>query len=337
MNVSFDYWESSLSSVRSLKRWPGDNYKWDNISDFLNSNEIPSGIHSILLEGVILDIYIDIKVGTDALIYFHGNCPRPNHFKLPVFSGFSVTSEIHCTKIVPSDPILLLDRDIQLSWHIGNQRNNIQEVYKKVFRKVCDLSSSKKIIFWGGSAGGYAALYYSYFFEKSTAVVWNPQTIVKSYVKKYVNKYINVAFTDSNYDAIVSDFPKLCFDVTKLYSLGHNNNICYIQNDQDWHTQSHLAPFLNAMGAASRVNLPTNTYNIQNDKKPDIIFEYNGLLSDKFYLYVGRISEGHNPPDKNDIHALIKSLFIEGDISKTNYSLINNKYTSLSSGKQLDK
>jgi hypothetical protein len=291
--------------LRSLDKWPSANFRWVTLGEFLDSPQLESGIHSILLDGgLVFDVYIDIKINAPAYVYFHGNCPRAPHFKLPVFSGANVLESLTVTRIVPSDPVLLMDPSLELSWHAGNADCNLQEIYKAVFNKVVTFAASPEIVFWGGSGGGFAALYYSFFFPGSTAMVWNPQINFLEYSEDAVNKYLNTAFGTALSDStpITSGIEH---DLAKLYRRGYKNRIIYIQNNEDWHVETHLVPFLNALGVDSVV-FPT---------------AHSGLVLPNVYLFLGRFSKGHEPPTNVEIHCALQECYsTHGDPARFNFA-----------------
>lgn len=307
--TSFEECVVRYQQVRSLDRWPSRKFAWNSLGEFLDSTVIDSGIHSIRLNDVILDIYLDIVAGAPVYVYFHGNCPRAKNFKLPVFSGSNVLESLRVTKIVPSDPILLLDDTIELSWHAGCSTVDLQAVYRSIFEKVFYIVAASEIVFWGGSGGGFAALYYSHFFPGSTAMVWNPQTIILRYLPDSVEKYLKVAFgtTRSDLDPIPSE---IVTDVANLYREGYTNKVIYIQNDDDWHVTEHLAPFLAALGV---------------DYSSLLIDSCNKLVAPNFYLFIGHFSKDHEPPSNVEIHSALQECYeAKGDPTRFDFARLIN-------------
>lgn len=303
---------AGYEELRSLERWPSVKYEWESLEAFLSVGEVLSGIHSILVGAAILDVYIDIKRHAPAYVYLHGNCPRAPGFKLPVFSGSNVLGALSVTKIVPSDPMLLMDESLELSWHAGSAACNMQTAYKAVFEKVFDSACAKDVVFWGGSGGGFAALYFSYFFEGSTALVWNPQTNILSYLPEPVDRYVNVAFGKAR-DDFPQAFGDIEHDVSRLYGAGYRNRVIYIQNDEDWHVGAHLSPLLESIGV---------------DSSGVLDGPYEGLVAPNFYLFFGRFSKDHDPPSNREIHcALLDCYSSHGDPAEFAFSrLINGRH-----------
>ncbi|CAM4254449.1 Heparinase II/III-like protein [Bordetella pseudohinzii] len=280
--------------VRSLDKWPSANYRWSSIDDFLGCSDIVSGIHSIALEdSSILDVYVDLKVDAPVYVYFHGNCPRADDFKLPVFSGSNVLESLRVTRVVFSDPGLLMDSSLELSWHAGSSRCNLQSAYKAILRKIIGLFTVPEVVFWGGSGGGFAALYYSFFFPGSTAMVWNPQIDILKYLEEPVAKYLDLGFGTRAGDAKpIADH--VVHDVAELYRNGYRNRVIYIQNADDWHVQDHLVSFLDALGVDA----------------PSIISSgHNGMVAEDIYLFLGDFSVGHEPPSNVVIHCALRECY----------------------------
>jgi hypothetical protein len=321
--------QAHFADKRSLERWPSVKHWWSSVDAFLDAPVIGSGIHSIYLSKSVLDVYIEIVPGTDALVYLHENCPRSRSFKLPVFSGSNVSYDVKCTKIVPSDPLLLLDENIELSWHAGSANLPLQDIYKAIFSRVFAFAKAEHVTFWGGSGGGFASLYYSYFFPQSTALVWNPQTNIAKYKDEAIKRYLTVGFgidIPEVEDAARILGEHVTFDVSDLYGKGHKNKVVFLQNNQDWHAQVHLAPLLSALGLSDKVNLPQELFTEIDTDSPQNSFEFTGLLSDNFYLHVGRISQGHNPPPKWEIYCVLNTVMsLRGDIRKFDFTALKTE------------
>lgn len=308
--ISFEEIAARYGEVRSLARWPSTNHVWSSLDKFLDSAVVESGIHSILLGELILDIYIEVRHGAPAYVHFHGNCPRAAGFKLPVFSGSNVLGSLKVTKIVPSDPVLLLEDSLELSWHAGSSSCNLQAAYRAIFGKVFAFTAATEVVFWGGSGGGFAALYYSYFFPGSTAMVWNPQTRILGYLVEPVNKYLRVAFGTTLDD--VEPIPReIEHDVSRLYRNGYENRIIYIQNDEDWHVAEHLGTFLGALNVDC-ASLESGGY--------------DGIVAPNAYLFVGNFSKDHQPPSNVEIHyALQECHSVHGDPLQFTFGRLINK------------
>ncbi|MBX3671205.1 MAG: heparinase II/III family protein [Rhodocyclaceae bacterium] len=324
MTLQENIFQSSVErydEARSLVRWPSVKYEWNSLQEFLVTEVIGSGIHTILLDDALLDIYIDIKKHAPAYVYLHGNCPRGSGFKLPVFSGSNVLGSLNVTKIVPSDPVLLMDESLELSWHAGSATCNIQTAYKAIFEKVFTWAAASEVVFWGGSGGGFAALYYSYFFAGSTALVWNPQTTILSYLPDAVGRYLTVAFGKTLDDG-PQVFGDIEHDVARLYREGYRNRIIYIQNDEDWHVASHLVPLLEAVGV---------------DSKRVLSASFEGLAAPNFYLFFGNFSKDHDPPSNREIHCALAECFsVHGNPSEFVFSrLINCRHCGSAAPKWL--
>jgi hypothetical protein len=283
--------ETKLRSVRSLDYWPSQKFSWNGVEEFLNSPALKSGIHSIYLENQILDIFVDFQPDSPAYILFHGNCPRAPNFLLPVFSGQNVTESMRMTKVVPCDPTLLLDPNIELCWHAGSSGVPLQTIYKKVFDKVFSIAKPTYKVFWGGSGGGFAALYYSYFFTGSTALVWNPQISISAYLEEPLRRYRQIAFGLTDDGAMFGN-AELVADVSVLYRKGYSNRVVYIQNDDDWHVEKHLWPFLRALGVR--------------DLDKIAVDGADGVVAPDVYLYLGRFSKNHEPPTNTEIHSILQ-------------------------------
>lgn len=286
-----------FTETRSLERWNTYPYhEYESIDAFMQGG-IANGLHSIFTETAPIDIHANINKGCPLVVFLNGNYPRSDSLKLPTFAGLGVLPQKHgVSRICISDPSLYLSPDLCLSWYGGSSKLALQHELRVILERIFEVSQPSRVIFAGGSGGGFASLYFSSFFPGSLAFVWNPQTNILEYNPAHVIKYASVAFgclggiddarntLQSSIDVKLSDF----------YTT-RNNSVLYLQNRSDWHTEKHLAPFLRE--ALGLDDLPTTS---------------SGLIRPGFYLHLDEWGDGHVPPPKDLITAILHHLTTSG-------------------------
>lgn len=209
---------------------------------FQEKEELLPGIHTIWHNNLPIDLqFSPIKDSNTLVVVLHGAADQG--VQLPWLSGVGITKDLSVSRLFISDPSLYLDENLRLGWFSGNRfQPNLQEDLIGIFKKFVDASKSKKIIFLGGSGGGFASLFFSNYIKNSTALVFNPQTIIKNYPKIAVDSWLNLAWEKED----LSEVKKECIiDLTELYKNSNNeNNIIYLQNSTDNHVHLHAQPFI---------------------------------------------------------------------------------------------
>ncbi|MBN3789411.1 hypothetical protein [Burkholderia sp. Ac-20353] len=268
---------------------------WASISEFLAAPTLESSAHIVPVNDLLLEFLV-VDRGSPALFCFlHGNAPRSEVFKLPVFSGVSMMSNVNSSILIFSDPALLLDPSLTLAWHVGTSTTPLQYVYELITRKVRSVLAPERLVFWGGSGGGFASLYLSTKFADSTAFVWNPQTSILAFEEMAVRNFGRVCFGTDDLGELQKRLDGVAVaDLGGAYK-GIENRVIYLQNFTDWHTDYHLKPFL------EKASLPSFTGS-----------EYWGWLEDRFFLHLGSLAQGHEPPPKEAINAFLVKLAQSG-------------------------
>jgi hypothetical protein len=286
-----------FSETRSLERWNIYPYHEHKSIDAFMQAGIANGLHSIFSEGVPIDIHANINKGCPLVVFFNGNAPRSDSFKLPTFAGLGVLPQkLGVSRICVNDPSLYLSPDLCLSWYCGSSELALQQVLPSILARVFEVAQPSRIIFTGGSGGGFASMYYSRFFPGSLAFVWNPQTDILEYNPAHVTKYASTAFgCKEDILSVRITLPSLIdVKISRFYST-NKNNVLYLQNRSDWHVKKHLMPFLKeALGL---------------DDLPAVA---SGLIRPDFYLHLGEWGNGHIPPPKDLIAAILRHLTTSG-------------------------
>jgi len=225
------------------------------VATFLNVTQVPAGVSTIQSDGVPIDLLVHPAESKTTIVFFHGAIE--SHFTLPVLSGLGISGGLEANRVFVSDPSLVLDDELMLSWYAGNlHQPDLQQKLTLILKKVADSLGTQRIVFFGGSGGGFAALYFASQFRDSLAVVFNPQTDIAKYKPRAVTDFVTKAFNiDAESTEPLSQLPtEVVSNLCDLYSGPQNVQVAYMQNlNDDSHVQSHLGPFLEAVHPETEV------------------------------------------------------------------------------------
>lgn len=165
--------------------------------------------------------------------------------EVPVFSGWSMAKSIDANLLMVSDPSLLLDSRLNLSWYLGSASQPY--LVGTLAEILTTFSRRGRLTFFGGSGGGFASMLYASKVPGARAVVSNPQVDVRHY--SYYGSYIDLAWNGR--PALARH---LLVDVGFIYSDEIPVEIVYIQNAQDLHhMEFHFRSFVRRLHPANRV------------------------------------------------------------------------------------
>ena len=265
---------------------------------FLDTETVPAGISTIYIGGIPVDILVSPGSAKTTIFFFHGAIEP--HFTLPVLSGLGISGGLAANRVFISDPSLVLDEKLMLSWYAGNTyQPELQQNLVMIMRKINASLNSDRTVFFGGSGGGFAALYFASHFEDSLALVFNPQTDIAQYSARAVRDYALNAF-DVNADEPnpLEKVPAgVVTDLCAHYMEPRSNYVAYMQNKADEvHVEKHLTPFWNAV-----------------DSNTEVL-----LLADYW-------KDGHSPPPKELLSELLNLVVSSPDwkVSLTDFGFHN--------------
>ncbi|WP_155629683.1 hypothetical protein [Burkholderia territorii] len=281
------------ASVRDAGRYPPK--IWASISEFRAATALPNCAHIIPVNDLLIEFLLVDRRSPALFCFLHGNAPRSEVFKLPVFSGVSMMNDVNSSVLIFSDPALLLDPGLTLAWHVGTATTPLQYLYELITEKVRSVLAPERLVFWGGSGGGFASLYLSTRFADSTAFVWNPQTSILAFEETAVRNFGRVCFGTEDLATLRERLENVAVaDLWRVYP-SDGNRVIYLQNFTDWHTDYHLKPFL----SHSSFRGVRGT-------------QFWGWLEDRFFLHLGSLAQGHEPPPKEVINAFLVRLAHSG-------------------------
>jgi hypothetical protein len=252
----------------------------------LSTQRIEKGIHSINVNGHIIDFLCQKIPSDNLLVVFGGAARRGPETTPPFFSGIGISANLKCSVMAINDPSFYLDREIRIAWYAGSKNLPLQSILPAIIDKVASECASR-IIMTGGSGGGFASLYYATkAAQPSIAVVYNPQTNIRKYHRGHVQDFAKVCFDwrEGNVESALSD---ITFDLVKLYS-EKKAPVIYLQNSADYfHIENHAKSFLR-------------------------VYELDWTGTDQstegFYLHVGDWGSKHARPPKELLTSIVRHL-----------------------------
>ncbi|MDN3904180.1 DUF6270 domain-containing protein [Arthrobacter sp. YD2] len=247
---------------RDYSKWGSRVRTWASLRVFAESGEWGEGVHSIsLVDGNVLDVYLSSAVNAKSVgrtlpVFFSGALTNREGTKPPYFSGATLGSQLGVPYMAISDPTLNLSEDLGLAWYAGYEGGRVQDSIRELLELLSDRAAMHLLLI-GGSGGGFASMYYaSRLGSKASAFVWNPQTSITDYVPSSVHGFLKVALPNHKASPRAKD------DVSNLSDAGitsknvdfRGHRLLYLQNYNDWHVKSHLAPYLDSSGLSYRGN-----------------------------------------------------------------------------------
>lgn len=231
--------------------------EFSSLEDFLDKKTVPAGVSTIYIGGIPVDILVSPGSAKTTIFFFHGAIEP--HFTLPVLSGLGISGGLAANRVFISDPSLVLDKKLMLSWYAGNvHQPELQQNLVAIMRKIVTSLKSERTVFFGGSGGGFAALFFASYFAESLALVFNPQTDIAQYSARAVRDYALKAF-DINQEEPnpLGQIPAgVVTDLCAHYMEPRSNYVAYMQNSADKvHVEKHLTPFWNAVDSNTEVLL----------------------------------------------------------------------------------
>lgn len=224
---------------------------YPSLQAFIDADEYPSGVLTVMLGGIPIDIKNENHGYDTTTIVFHAALTGAP-VKFPLFSGHRLTEDLPTNRVYVMDPSLYLDEGLPLSWFMGSKRQpRLQVVLRRILLELT--RDSRRVVTFGASAGGFASLYYSHIFEGGTAIAVNPQTNLQRYHPGAVTRYAKIAW-DITGPRPAAQIPAHT-DLGKLYSLPRPNRVVYVQNTGDHHhVEKHMKPFLDALHPQNNVH-----------------------------------------------------------------------------------
>lgn len=217
--------------------------EFKSLTQFLGSEDIPSGRFSVEYGGLPVDFTYTDHGGETTVICFHGAVQTT--VALPWHVGKTVVSEAGANWLAVSDPSLALGGGLKLAWYAGSRdQPELQQLITSVISHVRTVTQTEHLIFFGTSGGGFAALEYSRRFPRSLALPVNPQTSIMRHRPSTVRLYTDTAWGGQSL-VLPTGGSRIESDQSAGYLASFPNTVAYVQNSWDeYHISHHLLPFL---------------------------------------------------------------------------------------------
>lgn len=225
------------------RRWRQKEYRYTP-DQFMALDRMPSGL--VILDYGKVELALLVKNrGAKASFYgFHAAQSPMTRQPVPYFQGRKVAPK-RMNQILVSDPSLYLHDDVRVGWFLGNKYCDLPAKLPPIMDKIDALMGAEKRLLWGNSAGGTAALIYGR--EQDTAVVMNPQIILRNFTWSRVQPWLL-----HGYD--IEDFfegRQYGIDNLDLRERVKAGRIVYCQNEHDDHVQLQLEPLAETLGVST--------------------------------------------------------------------------------------
>ncbi len=171
-----------------------------------------------------------------------------------------------------ADPSLEFADSLKMGWYAGMEGTRAGDIILTVLDTMARVWG-RELVLIGGADGAFAALSYaSRMRTAGSAFVWNPPTDLGSYNRQLVDAYLRLAHP-TTFEAEVppaqwQDRRRVQFrragimenlNDPRLHRPGRIDRLLYLQNQSDWRTVAHCAPYVAAHGI---LHLGTGSYMI---------------------------------------------------------------------------
>ncbi|MGP5153520.1 hypothetical protein [Glutamicibacter ardleyensis] len=214
----------------------------ESVEQFFAEEDLPTGLFSILIDGLPVDFEYDDRGFETTVILLHPAI-SPKVEKLPMFIGRSITQSAPVNRLFVADPTLNIHSDLETGWFSGSAAQpNLQSQLSAIVRRV---TADKRAIYFGLSAGGFAALLFASMHPGSLAMPVNPQVQLADHSSPRVRKWTNTAWGMNNSsDSETKKMPPVETDLLSIYSEPLKVRVVYIQNSGDSdHMENHWSKF----------------------------------------------------------------------------------------------
>lgn len=202
-----------------------------------------SKIYSANVGGLVLPFAVG-RGDSDLLsVRFHGAINRTKT-TLPFFQG--LTSELMegGNHAVFQDPSLDLNKNMTLSWYLGDGSTSVHQFMAECIRKLQAETNASRVLLSGSSGGGFTALQVAAYLPDSVALVFNPQTDVKEYFRTSADVALSTCLKPEIEVEEARQFRHSTSVVETYAMLGDLPRVLYVQNTGDTHhVTKHRDPF----------------------------------------------------------------------------------------------
>ncbi|MHA7271801.1 hypothetical protein ACX80Z_00045 [Arthrobacter sp. TMT4-20] len=208
------------------------------------------GSFFISYRNVLFPFWWNLTGSQDWTLFTPGRFDRAK--PVPAFQRSSYAESMDHNVVSMFDPMLFMNRDINLGWYVGNRSHHYAEWLSiLVERMVTQIKiDSARIVIYASSGGGIPAIKIGTRNPGVKIYCSNIQVDVRAYYKKTFNKMIEVAYPGMSERDVSEKFSShlTCIDWDGDFSLTYAQNLY-----DDFHLQNHFVPYRNEyMGTGGR-------------------------------------------------------------------------------------
>ncbi|MEW1978947.1 hypothetical protein AB0271_11305 [Kocuria palustris] len=235
------------------------------------------------------------------MVVFSGAVQKREQRNPPFASGRNLAPGLNVPLIAISDPSLSLDESLSIAWYAGSASQDVQAAVEALLRPLGErLDGGLWLV--GGSAGGFAVLDAAHRLGRwCSAFVWNPQTDIAEYSERHAKHYAAVAYPRLAGHMLGAGWKAAFRDEARSRGrrvdvLGDAipaqspRRLLYLQGADDWHMQSHCAPYLEEHSYRRHA--------------PGI-----WTRGDDKVVWIAETGVGHTPPTADAIQGVLRRLF----------------------------
>lgn len=233
-------WPDSAVAVSSTYKTPIQTI------ETLDELRVPAegkAIFTLPVGGVLLPMFLGRGTKDVLSVRFHGAINRSKS-TLPLFQGIGADSSSGANYLIFQDPTLDLDRDLTLSWYLGDSEINLYEEMARCIQTVQAQVGATSLLLIGNSGGGFAALQVASYLPDSVSLVVAPQTDIHSYFPQNQDRVIAACFGSREALEARTDVAARMSVLRRYTELKTLPRVVYVQNMQDTHhVENHQMPF----------------------------------------------------------------------------------------------
>lgn len=217
---------------------------------------VPPGVLTINYNDLPLDILNIDRGSANTLVIFHSSL-SPRMQTLPVFSGQQLSSDLNMNLISLSDPSLVLDDNLNLTWFLGNRKQDLIATLPGIIEHVLASHRGARPIYFGASGGGFAALLYSRNNADAITIVANPRIDLGAPPMQDLGPYLRQCFgVAGRTPALRIMRENIVMRMQSLYKEGNSNKVLYVQNFRDGpYMRNNMMPFVEIMANNPKFSL----------------------------------------------------------------------------------
>lgn len=150
-------------------------------------------VHVVEMGPFALPFLVQPRSGDTLVVAFNGALDR-NRTIQPRFERARSLSQLRAPSMVIPDPTLDLSPTLGLGWYLGSAGLDLIPELARAVRATMTTLGCQRALLVGSSGGGFAALQLGAMMPEAHALVFNPQTDIRSYHARWVDEALLATF-----------------------------------------------------------------------------------------------------------------------------------------------